>query len=73
MEQQNQVAIHELERALKYREREVKGFQDKLLLLNEQKAQYENDLIPKFLLEIEQIKDTIEQLRFVQVEDDLPF
>ena len=73
MSQNNQVAIHELERALKYRIRELKGFQDKLALLNEQKEQYENDLIPNWISEIDQIKASIEQLKFSEVVDDLPF
>jgi hypothetical protein len=71
----NEVAIKELEKALKYREREVASFQSKLLLLNEQKAQYEQELIPNFLEEIEAIKDAIEQLKLADLvaDDDLPF
>jgi hypothetical protein len=71
----NDVVIKELEKALKYREREVASFQSKLLLLNEQKTQYEEELIPKFLEEIEVIKDAIEQLKLANLvaDDDLPF
>ena len=69
---QLKIAIKELEKALKYREREVEGFQRKLLLLEEQKIQYENELIPNFLEEIEEIKQAIERLKW-EDDLDLPF
>ena len=70
-----EIAIKELERAIKYKERELQGFEHKLILLNEQKIQYETDLIPKFKDEIRQLENTILQLRSMSLSEelDLPF
>lgn len=66
------LAFKELEKALKYRERELEGFQRKLILLGEQKTQYEQELIPQFEAEIEEIKKTMEYLK-LSIDLDLPF
>jgi hypothetical protein len=75
MSEKNNAAIHELERAIKYREREIASFQSKLLLMQEQMEQYQQELIPKYEQEIEVIRDAIEQIKLADLvaDDDLPF
>jgi predicted DNA-binding protein YlxM (UPF0122 family) len=68
----NQTAIKEIERALRYREKELESFERKLELLKEQKEQYEKELIPQFKEEIKELEGTLEYLRFEE-DLDLPF
>lgn len=69
---ERQVAITELEKAIKYRTREIESFTRKLELMEEQRKQYEEDLIPQYQKEIEQLKSCIQVLEWEE-DLDLPF
>lgn len=71
----SQIAIKEIERAIKYRERELSSFKNKLELLEEQKKQYEDDLIPKYENEIKELEEVLMDLKIKEDPElkDLPF
>jgi hypothetical protein len=65
------VVARELERAIKYRQRELEGFKTKMALMEEQIEQYKNDLIPKFEQELEELQLALERERLE--DEEVPF